>query len=142
MSLTVFEEVLLLKGGIAMARPKKQFPPSKDRFVGVRMTNELYEVISKNADMAHLSVSEYLRLAGTEAKIIVHQEVVFDSTELLKALGDIGKIGSNLNQIAHHLNGGGTFTDGLRHEIMNCISSLYQIRDNIKIMAGEYRGSH
>ena len=125
-----------------MARPKKQFPPPKERFVGVRMTNELYEVISKNADMAHLSVSEYLRLSGAGKKIVVHQEVVFDSTELLKALGDIGKSGSNLNQIAYHLNRGGNFTDGLRHEIMKCISGLYQIRDNIKSMAGEYRGSH
>ena len=78
----------------------------------------------------------------TDKKLIIRQENVFDSTELLKALSDLGKIGGNLNQIARHLNDGGELTQSMRADIMGSISTIRDIRENIKEMAGEYRGNH
>lgn len=54
----------------------------------------------------------------------------------------MGKAGGNLNQIARHLNQGGVQTDELRQEIKNCISCIYDMRDEIRKMAGGYRGDH
>lgn len=87
-----------------MARPQKDTPPTKERFIHVRVTNDLYDVIAKEAKEAYLSVSEYLGKLATDKRITLRKEVVFDNLELLSALSNLGKIGSNLNQIARYLN--------------------------------------
>ena len=125
-----------------MARPKKENPPTKERFIHVRVTEDLYDVIAKEAEEAHLSVSEYLRKLATDKRITLRKEVVFDNPELLSALSNLGKIGSNLNQIARHLNEGGSMNLSLRMELLQCITELRSIREDVKEMAGEYRGSN
>lgn len=123
-----------------MARPKKENPPTKERFIHVRVTEDLYDVIAKEAEEAHLSVSEYLRKLATDKRITLRKEVVFDNPELLSALSNLGKIGSNLNQIARHLNEGGYMNLSLRKELLQCITELRSIREDVKEMADEYRG--
>lgn len=125
-----------------MARKKKEFPPVKERFIGFRVTEELYEIIENEASLAKMSVSEYCRNLATHKKIVMKKEVVFDNPELLSALSNLGKIGSNLNQIAKYLNEGGTVTDQLKKELTQCITDLRHIREDVKEMAGEYRGNH
>ena len=125
-----------------MARPKKENPPTKERFIHVRVTEDLYDVIAKEAKEAHLSVSEYLRKLATDKRITLRKEVVFDNPERLSALSNLGKIGSNLNQIARHLNEGGSMNLSLRKELLQCITELRSIREDVKEMAGEYRGSN
>ena len=125
-----------------MARPKKENPPTKERFIHVRVTEDLYDVIAKEAEEAHLSVSEYLRKLATDKRITLRKEVVFDNPELLSALSNLGKIGSNLNQIARHLNEGNPMDLALHKELLQCITELRSIREDVKEMAGEYRGSN
>lgn len=125
-----------------MGRPKKSFPPAKQHQIVFRLTEDLYSVIADEADKAKISVSEYCRKVCTDKKLIIRQENVFDSQELLKALSDLGKIGGNLNQIARHLNDGGELTQAMKKDVMDSISNVREIRENIKEMAGEYRGNH
>ena len=123
-----------------MSRPKKDFPPKKEKFIGFKVTEELYDVISKEAAEARMSVSEYCRKLATDHKVTIHKETVFDSSELLKVLGDMGKIGGNLNQIAHHLNEGMPLYEDMKKEIFRSITDIKEIRDNIRSITGEYRG--
>ena len=123
-----------------MPRKKKDFPPKKEHFIGFRLTDELYGVISQEAKNAKLSVSEYCRKLATEHKVTIHQETVFDSSELLKELGNTGKIGSNPNQIAHHLNEGNPMYENMKKEMYRCITDIKEIRDNIRKVTGQYRG--
>ena len=125
-----------------MARPKKENPPTKEHFIHVRVTEDLYDVISKEASEAHLSVSAYFRKLATDKRITLKKEIIFNDPELLSALSNLGKIGSNLNQIARHLNEGNTIDASLRKELLQCITELRSIREEIKEMAGEYRGSN
>lgn len=125
-----------------MARPKKTLPPTKEKRIMFRVTEDLYDVISLEASSAKMSVSEYCRKVCTDKKIILRQENVFDSPELLSALSEIGKIGNNLNQIARHLNSGNPLDLPLRKELLHTVSELRNIREEIKEMAGEYRGNH
>lgn len=125
-----------------MARKKKEFPPVKERFIGFRVTEELYEIIESEASQAKMSVSEYCRSLATNKRIILKKEKVFDNPELLSALSNLGKIGSNINQIARHLNEGGTINLSLRKELLQCITELRNIREDVKEMAGEYRGNN
>ena len=69
-----------------MARKKKEFPPVKERFIGFRVTEELYEIIESEASQAKMSVSEYCRSLATNKRIILKKENVFDNPELLSAL--------------------------------------------------------
>lgn len=71
--------------------------PVKEVRIYSRVTREMYELIQKNADAAHMSIGEYIRHCVLHQKIVLHQELVFNDSKLLKALGDLGKIGSNLN---------------------------------------------
>ena len=125
-----------------MGRPKKEMPPSKDRKFTIRLTDVMYESLEQDALKAGVSVSEYARELLLDHKPVVKQEIVFDSEELLHVLGDMGKIGSNLNQIAHHLNGGGGWSGELKNEVLQGVIAIYKIRDMVREMSGEYRGSH
>lgn len=125
-----------------MGRKQKTISSSKERFIGFRVTNELYEVIATEATLANLSISEYCRTLALNKKVIMKKEVIFDSQELLAALSSLGKIGSNLNQIARHLNSENSWTSSMKEEVQHCIAELREIRENIKEMAGEYRGSN
>lgn len=98
-----------------MARKKKEFPPVKERFIGFRVTEYLYQVIETEATQAKMSVSEYCRSVATNKRIIIKKEQVFNNPELLSALSNLGKIGSNLNQIARHLNEGGSMDSALNN---------------------------
>lgn len=125
-----------------MARKKKEFPPVKERFIGFRVTEDLYQVIETEASQAKMSVSEYCRSVATNKRIILKKEKIFNSPELLTALSNLGKIGSNLNQIARHLNEGNSMDSVMKKELMQCITELRNIREDVKEMAGEYRGDH
>ena len=125
-----------------MARPKKQIPPAKDHQLSIRFTEELFDVLTADAEAAGLPRTEYIRQLITNHKPVVKQEIVFDSSELLQVFRNLGRLGSNLIQIARFLNQGGTITNSMWKEIKECISEIYEIRDAVKEIAGEYRGSH
>lgn len=124
-----------------MGRKKKTYPPARMKQFTMRVTEEMYEDLKQNADAAHLSVMAYTRQLLSDRRPVVHNEIVYNNPELLKILGDIGKIGSNLNQIARYLNEGVDPTEEMRKEVIRCITELLKMRNEIKEMAGEYRGN-
>ncbi len=124
-----------------MGRKKKTYPPARMKQFTMRVTEEMYEDLKQNANAAHLSVMAYTRQLLTDRRPIVHNEIVYNNPELLKVLGDIGKIGSNLNQIARYLNEGVDPTEEMRKEVIRCVTELLKMRNEIKEMAGEYRGN-
>lgn len=123
-----------------MARTKKQTELAKTKRITIRVTDDMYELLQQDAELVHLSLAEYARqkLLGKVPK--VHYEIVFNSREMLNALAGIGRIGTNLNQIARKLNSGSTLTEELKKEINHCIVMLYDMRDDIDEVIGEYRG--
>ena len=106
-------------------RKKKDLPPAKGRFVGLRFTEEQYAVLERNAKNAQMSVSEYIRRSVTSQKIPVFQPIIHDEHEILEELKKINKVGSNLNQIAKHLNQGGKVTNQLAVELKSIAGMLH-----------------
>ena len=127
-----------------MPRKKKELPPAKEHFIGIRVTNDLYEVLQSEASASNISLSDYVRKLLTSRRPTIHRttEIVYDDPELLKVFSNLAACGNNLNQIAAYLNQNGTMTNPMWKEIKSCITDLYEMRDNIKEMVGEYRGSH
>ena len=124
-----------------MARPKKETPPKKEYQITLRMTKDLYDVLTADAKAARLPRTEYIRQLITNRHPIVKQEVVYDSEELLHVFRNLGNISGTLNQIARHLNFGGKMTNDMWKEVSGCIAQILHMRDQIKEMAGEYRGN-
>ena len=125
-----------------MARPKKQLPPAKDHQLTIRFTEELYNVLTADAEAAGLPRTEYIRQLITNHKPVIKQEIVFNDPEILQIFRNLGHFGANLNQIARYLNQGGTMTNQMWKDIKDCIAEIYNIRDAVREMVGEYRGSH
>lgn len=125
-----------------MARPKKQLPPAKNHQLTIRFTEELYTVLTADAEAAGLPRTEYIRQLITNRKPVVKQEIVFNDPEILQIFRNFGHFGANLNQIARYLNQGGTMTNQMWKDIKDCIAEIYNIRDAVREMVGEYRGSH
>ena len=57
-------------------------------------------------------------------------------------LGQCGKIGGNLNQLARHFNTGGRDTEQLRAQLLTELSALTSFRLNAEKAIGELYGNH
>jgi len=108
-------------------------------FIAVRVDDELYEKINNGAITAGVSPSEYLRQIVKKGHIIVKREVVIEVPLIKKLIAQYGKIGSNLNQIAHYFNAGGAFTPEIEKELMENLSVLYSLKFEAERMGGEFR---
>jgi hypothetical protein len=89
------------KGRRKVADPKsKAFP--------IRFTPQQLEELKEKADVAGMSFGAYARtvLLGSPGPRAVRKHPV-QKAELARLLGEIGKVGSNVNQIAHAFNSAG-----------------------------------
>ena len=123
-----------------MRKRKVRSEPQKERFVGVRFDQATYNKIEAAARAADLSVSEYIRRMVIKGKITIRQEVVAEVPMLKKLIAEFGKIGSNLNQIARHYNGGGVRSREMYERTQRAISELYAMKYEVEKMGGEFRG--
>lgn len=71
-----------------------------------RVTPDEKERIRERAERADLSVSDYLRRQALSKKVTVVSPDLFK--EYHEMCSDFGRFGNNLNQVARHLNSGGS----------------------------------
>ena len=64
-------------------------------------------------------------------------EIVADLPELKKLIGEFGKIGSNLNQIARYYNSGGIHSQEMRKYIQQGIADIFEMKHEVLKMAGD-----
>ena len=112
---------------------------AKDRFVGVRLDKESFSKVEDAAMAAGLSISEYIRRALTHRKITIREEIVVEVPVIKELLSAMGKIGANLNQIAHHFNAGGVLSQQMYRETMKVYADLYAMKFEIEKLGGEFR---
>lgn len=123
-----------------MTRPKKTIPPAKEYQITIRMTKELFDVVTKDAKAAKMPRTEYLRHVISGRTPTVKYELVFNDPQILKIFSNLSNITGNLNQIAHHLNAGRPWSDQLRTEVTDAIYEIREMRKELKERTGGYRG--
>ena len=86
-------------------RGRKRVPNPKNNLIAVRCTTDDHALIDQQASRAGLSVSAYLRhlALGTPGPRAVRRPPI-ERAELARLLGHVGKIGSNVNQLAKRVN--------------------------------------
>ena len=97
----------------------------------VRFTEGEYASISSGAKNAGMSLSAYVRHLAVDGKVDVHYHLAHDSEDLGAILAQLGKIGSNLNQIARYYNRGGHSSRGIEQRLSELTSGLFDIREKL-----------
>ncbi len=90
-------------------RGRRRVADPKDKLIAIRCTAEDHAAIDREATKAGLSVSAYLRALalGAPGPRAVRRPPV-ERKELARLLGHLGKVGSNINQLAYAYNRSGT----------------------------------
>ena len=112
-----------------MARPKKKEP--KEKRITIRLTNLEYQILSEEAEREHMTLAEYARNRIIHGKTETHYEISTGNKELKELLIEHHKIGINLNQIAKHLNSGGTATEEIVKEVREATSVILSEAKNL-----------
>lgn len=86
-------------------RGRRRVSDAKTHFISVRCTAKERAVIDEAATQAGLSIGAYLRALalGHPGPRAVRRPPI-ERKELARLLGHLGKVGSNLNQLAHAFN--------------------------------------
>ena len=125
-----------------MTRPKKDEALTKTKDVHLRMNETEYEILLERATATNMTVSDFIRNALVNQKVIIKYEITADLPEIKKLISEFGKIGSNLNQIARYFNQGGILSSEMRNEIRKSLRDIYEMKYEVMKMAGDFRGSN
>jgi hypothetical protein len=101
----------------------------RDIHLSVRLTEDERVLIDAAAERAGLAVGSYARqaLLGAPTPRQVRRPPV-ERKELARLLGELGHVGGNLNQLAHHANAGMPVPRG---DIAHALERLAEVRDAI-----------
>ena len=124
-----------------MTRPKKDEALTKTKDVHLRMNETEYEILLERATATNMTVSDFIRNALDKQNVIIKYEITADVKEIKKLIGEFGKIGGNLNQIARYFNQGGIISSEMRTEIKKSLRDIYEMKYEVMRMAGDFRGS-
>lgn len=123
-----------------MTRPQKETDMKREHRVTIRLTDTEFSIIENAATQAEMSISEYMRTQTMEGKVNARFEIVADVNQIKKLIGEFGKIGSNLNQIARYFNQGGILSSEMRNEIRKSLRDIYEMKYEVEKMIREFRG--
>ena len=124
-----------------MTRPQKESDMKREHRVTIRLTDTEFSIIENAATQAEMSISEYMRTQTMEGKVNARFEIVANVDQIKKLIGEFGKIGSNLNQIARYFNQGGVLSSEMRNEIRKSLRDIYEMKYEVMKMTGDFRGS-
>ena len=125
-----------------MTRPQKETDMKREHRVTIRLTDTEFSIIENVAAQAEMNISEYMRTQTMEGKVNARFEIVAYVDQIKKLIGEFGKIGSNLNQVARYFNQGGILSSEMRNEIRKSLRDIYEMKYEVMKMAGDFRGSN
>ena len=123
-----------------MTRPPKETDMKREHRVTIRLTDTEFSIIENAAEQAEMSISEYMRTQTMQGQVNARFEIVADVAEIKKLIGEFGKIGSNLNQIARYFNQGGIISTEMKNEIRKSLRDIYEMKYDMGKMVREFRG--
>ena len=123
-----------------MTRPPKETDMKREHRVTIRLTDTEFSIIENAAEQAEMSISEYMRTQTMQGQVNARFEIVADVAEIKKLIGEFGKIGSNLNQIARYFNQGGIISTEMKNEIRKSLRDIYEMKYEVMKMAGDFHG--
>lgn len=125
---------------------QKNGPPRKTQFIKFRVTPEEKRELEIMCEILHVNISTLIR-RSLHSQSIKQTVVVTGGGEdalsiLSDLLGQCGRIGSNLNQLARYFNSGGKDSEEIRAQLLTELSALTLFRLDAEKKMGELYGNH
>ncbi len=121
---------------------KKYNTPKRTCYIRARLTDEEKSDFEERLAASGLSQTEFIRQAVFHSKINLTIQTECNIEQLERLIAEYGKIGSNLNQIARHLNYGGTATKEIVEEVRGAALDLADLKYDILKIIGEAYGNN
>ncbi len=121
---------------------KKYNTPKRNHYVKTMLTDEERADFDDRVTASGLSQSDFVRHAIFHSKIVIKLQSECSIEQLERLIAEYGKIGSNLNQIARHLNSGGAATPDIITDVRTAILDLDDLKYDILKIVGESYGNH
>ena len=127
-------------------KPQHSGSPRKTQLIKFRVTPQEKQELEIMCEILHVNMSTLLRRC-LRTKPIKQTIVVTGGGEdalniLSDLLGQCGRIGSNLNQLARYFNSGGKDSEQIRAQLLTELSALILFRLNAEKKMGELYGNH
>lgn len=101
----------------------------RERQVLIRLSDEEYQHVANKSDRAGLAKAAFMRAAALgEAGPRARRRPPIDHVTLRQLLGELGRVGNNINQIARTLNTGGEIEPA---ELREAMTAYLKLRDAI-----------
>ena len=113
---------------------------NRSHMVTVRFSDDEMDTLNIICEALDQTRSQYIRrraLTGTIPRPVI--QLALDEDSVKNAPGQLGKIGSNLNQIASKLNSSDQSDQRMKDAIGNCISDMSEKLKYLRTVE-EYRG--
>ena len=117
-----------------MARPKTDTTLKRSKAVMTKFTETEYDTLKTKAKAAHIAVSTYVHDTALDKQIEIRYDLSPPMPEISAMARSLGKTASNLNQIARHLNEGGSMTEGIAADIRQGIREIFAMRDGLDLL--------
>lgn len=119
---------------------QKRMKDPANRRLEIRLPEEDLEIWRKSAKSLNISLSEYVRRCVSKGKVnfVIKEEISLPEIGMI--LSEYGKIGSNINQIAHHLNEGMDWDDGLKNNLENQLADLERMHSVLMQTVRRFNG--
>ena len=125
---------------------QKDGPPRKTQFIKFRVTQEEKRELEIMCEILHVNISTLIRCSLHSQSIKQTIVVTGGGEDALNTLSDLlgqcGRIGSNLNQLARHFNSGGKDSEQIRAQLLTELSALTLFRLDAEKKMGELYGNH
>ena len=121
---------------------KKESKKSRYYAIHARLTEDEMKDFKDRLATIGLTQSDYIRQAvfHSTIKFTIQKECNIDQLQIL--IAEYGKIGSNLNQIAKHLNSDGAITKEIVDEVRNASLDLADLKYEILKIVGDAYGNN
>ena len=125
---------------------QKDGSPRKTQFIKFRVTPQEKRELEIMCEILHVNISTLIRRSLRSQSIKQTIVVTGGGEDALSILSDLlgqcGKIGSNLNQLARHFNSGGKDSEQIRAQLLTELSALTLFRLDAEKKMGELYGNH
>ena len=127
-------------------KPQHSGSPRKTQLIKFRVTPEEKRDLEIMCEILHVNMSTLLRRCLRTKPIKQTIVVTGGGEDVLNTLSDLlgqcGRIGSNLNQLARHFNRGGKDSEQIRAQLLTELSALTLFRLDAEKKMGELYGNH
>lgn len=98
----------------------------RKRLVALRLTQEEHDALHKRCDDYGLTIGELVRVQCLNQPMPKRRtrKAAPDVVAVARVLAELGKVGSNLNQIARHMNAGGNPDMAEMHRALDTVADL------------------